>query len=93
MSAAILNVIADQWPALAFTVLGLLLIYCGGFWRFCVRTFATMAALCMALSTFASLMDNATSEWLGKSVEALRELARQAARNRRAALAEMGERV
>lgn len=46
----------------------------------------------MALSTFSSLMDHATSEWLVKLLEALRELARQAAKNRRAALAEMGER-
>lgn len=68
-------------------------IRAGGFWRFAVRACATLAALCMALSTFASLMDNATSEWLGKAIEALRELARQAARNRRAALAEMGEKA
>lgn len=65
----------------------------GGFWRFAVRFFATAAAVCMALSTFASLMDNATSEWLGKALEALRQCWREALANRRAALAEMGERA
>ena len=76
----------------ALATVALCAIRAGGFWRFAVRFFATAAAICMALSTFASLMDNATSEWFGKALEALRELARQAARNRRAALAEMGER-
>lgn len=84
---------SNVWLALAFTALCLLTLYCGGPWRFMVRMFATAAAVCMALSSFCGLMDHASREFVGKSGEALRQCWREALANRRAALAEMGERA
>lgn len=93
MSEAFMSVLAEQWPALAFTLLCLLTLYCGGPWRFMVRMFATAAAVCMALSSFCGLMDRASCVFLGMAGEALRQCWREARANRRAALEEMGERV
>lgn len=84
---------SNVWLALAFTVLCLLMLYCGGPWRFLVRMFATAAAICMALSSFCGLMDHASREFVGKAGEALRQCWKEARANRRAALAEMGERA
>lgn len=72
-------------------VLALLMLRAGGFWRFWVRTFAVMAALCMALSAFSRNMDHATELWLGMLGEAVRKAWRDVWVNRRDALAEMGE--
>ena len=93
MSNAILSVLSEQWPALTFTVLGVLMLYCGGPWRFLVRAFATMAAVAMALSSFCGLMDAASRVFLGMAGEAMRQCWREARANRRAALEEMGERA
>lgn len=68
-------------------------IRAGGFWRFAVRTFATLAAACMALSTFARLMDHATTIWASMAVEAVRHSWLALSINRRAALEEMGEKA
>ncbi len=104
MSNAFMNALADQWPALAFTVLSLLTLYCGGPWGLLVRLLATMAAFFMALSSFCLLMDHATRKLLLKAWEGVREFAwmsaealmqawKEARENRRAALEEMGERA
>lgn len=93
MMSAFMDALAEQWPALAFTLLCLLTLYCGGPWRFMVRCFATAAAVCMALSSFCGLMDHASRDFIGKAGEALRQCWREALANRRAAFEEMGERV
>jgi hypothetical protein len=66
---------------------------CGGPWRFMVRVFATLAAVAMALSSFCGLMDHASRMFIGMAVEAAKQGWREARANRRAALAEMGERA
>jgi hypothetical protein len=58
-----------------------------------VRVFATLAAVAMALSRFCGLMDAASRVFLGMAGEALRQCWREIVRNRRDALAEMGERT
>lgn len=93
MMDALTNALAEQWPALSFTVICLLTLYCGGPWRFLVRLFATMAAVAMALSSFCGLMDHASRTFLAMALEAAKQCWREVRSNRRAALAEMGERA
>jgi hypothetical protein len=65
----------------------------GGFWRFAKRACATGSGWLFALSEFCSLMDHASETWFGMVAEAIRATAKAAGENRRAALAEMGERA
>lgn len=90
---ALLDILAEQWMVFAGIALVLLCAYCGGPWRFLVRVFATTAAVCMALSSFCGLMDNASRVFIGMALEAIRQCWREARANRRAALEEMGERA
>lgn len=93
MTEALIDVIAEQWLVVAGIVIVLFMFYCGGPWRFLVRMFATTAAISMALSSFCGLMDLATRTLIGMTWEAGRQCWREFLRNRRDALAEMGEKA